>query len=266
MKEKRTYTRRGQSTVDLSLELDFRKKLQKEISAMVADIEKEAALVWAGKKVFDSEDFPKWFTIELMKRIRQKWYKTFDDLAKELSGLLVKRADARSQKQIMMKLKDYGFTFSYDPTAREKGIISALTAENVQAVKAIPMKLAARAQAAISEAYERGGDMAFLVKRLRRVEEESNVSAELTARDQMNRITQEMAIVNARAAGVRKARWIHVPGMYSSRRTHIAFDRKEFNLEEGLYDSEVGRNVKPGELKYCNCQFRIIAPGFDDED
>lgn len=264
-KEKRTYTKRGQSTVDLSLELEIRWRIQKEIQAMLADIEKEAAMIWSGKKAYDAQDFPKWFTVEMMKRIRQKWYKNFDQLAKDISKIMELHADARTKKQILMKLKEYGFTFESTPTEAQKRIISAFTQQNVAMIKSIPMYVAAQAQAAISTAYERGGDMHFLVNKLQKVGELSDVKAQLIARDQMNKIEQQMALSNAKAAGVRKGRWIHVPGLYSSRKTHIAFDHKEFNLDEGMYDSDVGRLVKPGELPYCNCQFQIIAPGFDGD-
>lgn len=264
--EKRTYRKRGQSSIDLSLELQVRRKLEALVKEMVADIEKEAALVWAGKKAYDTMEFPKWFTVELMKLIRQKWYKRFDELADELSEYMTEKADLRTQKQIMMKLREYGFTFDYNPTEDKKVIIRAFISQNAAAIRKIPMHVAAQAQAAIAEAYERGGDMHMLVNKLSNVEGVGIDRAELLARDQLNRITQQMAVFNAETVGVRKGRWIHVPGFFSSRKTHIEFDRKVFNLEEGLYDRAVKKLVRPGELPYCNCQFQIIAPGFEDEE
>ncbi len=39
---------------------------------------------------------------------------------------------------------------------------------------------------------------------------------------------------------------------------------KRFRLDEGLYDSAVGRKVLPGELVACNCTFRAVIPEFGD--
>ena len=37
--------------------------------------------------------------------------------------------------------------------------------------------------------------------------------------------------------GATKGRWIHVPGRYSSRITHVHMDGEVFDLNVGLYDS-----------------------------
>lgn len=258
-----TYKHKGISTVDLGLELQYRKALKQLAEEMTEDILREAAELWVGKTANDSMNFPKWFIVQMMKRIRAKWYNRFSLMEKELLPLLEERTDKRTQTQIERALAQYGFTFKFEPTGKQKLYARSFAIENAIATKTIPMSIAAQAQAVIFRAWEKGGDLKGLADNLERIGNYGRDKAELTARDQLSRLTQQMAMTNAKEAGVRKARWIHLPGLYSSRKTHIKFNGQIFNLDDGLFDSDVGRLVKPGELKYCACQFRIIPPGFD---
>lgn len=60
--------------------------------------------------------------------------------------------------------------------------------------------------------------------------------------------------------GFEQATWIHVPGEFTSRETHIKFNQEKFDLNVGLYDEDVHRNVFPGELWWCRCVMRGIIP------
>lgn len=262
------YKKRGRSTVNLGFEIEYRKKLKALVDGMIDDIKKrvrEAAKEHPlQSRRANDWTFPSWFIVEIMKAIRMEWYPLFDKLSKEVAPLMYDAADKRTQKQIVMKLKEYGFAISYHLTDEQKRALWKLTRDNMAVSKTIPQFIAGRAQAAIMSAYYRGGDLEGLTERLDTIGGLGRDKAALVARDQLNRVTQQMAIANAKAYGVTKGRWIHVPGLYSSRRTHVKFNGQTFNLDEGIYDPDVGMRVKPGELKYCNCVFEILAPGFED--
>lgn len=81
--------------------------------------------------------------------------------------------------------------------------------------------------------------------------------AKRVALDQSIKVSQGIQRGNAEALGIKHAVWVHVPGRYSSRETHIAMDGKRFDLSEGLYDPAVGQNVTPGLLPFCRCIFRL---------
>lgn len=81
--------------------------------------------------------------------------------------------------------------------------------------------------------------------------------AKRVALDQSIKVSQGIQRGNAEALGITHAVWVHVPGRYSSRETHIAMDGKRFDLSEGLYDPAVGQNVTPGLLPFCRCIFRL---------
>lgn len=259
-----TYRKRGQSQPDISFEIEMRRKIQKEVDEMMADIEKKAYALWTNDRANDEMNFPKWYIVQMMKEIRNAWYGRFQDLAREISPMMAYKADIRTQRQIIMKMRDYGFTIEHRPTDAQKLIARIFAMDTVALIKTIPQAVAEQAQEAVMHAWEQGYDMKELTDSLERIGNYGRDKAQLVARDQMNKITQKMAIANAQSVGVSKGRWIHVPGYKSSRKTHIAFDREIFDLQQGLYDTDVREWVKPGELPYCNCQFQIIAPGFDE--
>ena len=84
--------------------------------------------------------------------------------------------------------------------------------------------------------------------------------AKNVALDQTNKITTGIQIANDEDLGITEGVWVHVPGQYSSRHTHVAMNGKKFNLMEGLYDSDVKRNVQPSVLPYCRCTYRAVMP------
>lgn len=83
---------------------------------------------------------------------------------------------------------------------------------------------------------------------------------ETVCRDQVAKITTEVQKENAMAAGITEAIWVHVPGTYTSRESHVKMNGKKFNLSEGMYDDFEKRNVMPGELINCRCIFKIVIP------
>ncbi len=84
--------------------------------------------------------------------------------------------------------------------------------------------------------------------------------AKNVAIDQTNKITQGILRANDEDLGITQGIWIHVPGQYTSRETHIAFNGKIFDLDKGMYDRDVGSHVVPGELPYCRCIYRPVLP------
>ena len=84
--------------------------------------------------------------------------------------------------------------------------------------------------------------------------------AKRVALDQSNKLNQQIQRDNAADLGITKCIWMHVPGQFTQRKTHKAFDGKTFDTKIGLYDSDVGKNVLPGELPYCRCQARMVLP------
>ena len=254
----------GRSRPSIAYELEYRRALQKLLAEMQKDVQEQLEAYFSDT----ANDGALSLWVDIFKRLREKWYRRFEVRGREIAKWLADKTKKRTDAQILRKLKENGFTLTPHYTGEEKTLISQIIANNVAMIKSIPQSYLGEVQEAVSYSFKRGYDSERLYKRLKdiigRVNENSDNRAQLIARDQLQKATQQLAIVSAKEYGATKARWIHVPGKYSSRRTHIDMDGKVFDLNVGLYDSDVGRDVKPGELIYCQCQMSILLPGFDD--
>ena len=238
----------GRSRPSIAWELQYRRVLEELITKMQKAVEQEITQYYNNELAIDAAAV-RW--VQIMKALRLKWYREFDVKGRELAKWMV-------------------ITPSY--TTAQKQLISEIVAENVGMIQSIPQQYLRGIQKVTTGVFKRGGDRATLTKYLEKVlkcvvdKENKKIRhrAVLIARDQTNKATQQFAVANAQALGATKGRWIHVPGKYSSRKTHIEMNGKIFPLSDGLYDKDVHRNVKPGELIYCNCQFEVLMPGFDE--
>jgi uncharacterized protein with gpF-like domain len=249
----------GRSRPSIAYELKYRKTLQSLVAEMRADIQKVLE-EYQRKHVYDASSPLRM----IFSKLRDKWYIRFEKVGRVLAQWFAEATDKRTKKQISRKMKEVGWTLSPNYNSTDKTLILEIINNNIELIKTIPQQYLHNLQKVVTQAFIEGGNMGKITKVIEHIGTVANNRAALIARDQTNKATQQLAAVNAKAFGATKGRWIHVPGKYSSRRTHIAMDKKVFLLDEGLYDSSVGRNVKPGELIYCNCQFEVLLPGFDD--
>jgi uncharacterized protein with gpF-like domain len=255
----------GRSRPSIAWELQYRRALEELITKMQKDVENELKRYCDNEIVADAASV-RW--VQIMKALRLKWYREFDAKGRELAKWFTDKTNKRTMAQIQRKLKEVGMAITPSYTAAQKQLISEIVAENVGMIKSIPQQYLRGIQKVTAGAFKRGGDRAtltkYLEKVLKRVDDKTRHRAILIARDQTNKATQQLVTANAQALGATKGRWIHVPGKYSSRKTHVEMNGKVFPLLDGLYDKDVHRNVKPGELIYCNCQFEVLMPGFDE--
>lgn len=127
----------------------------------------------------------------------------------------------------------------------------AMVRENVELITHIGENDVTRITEVLTQGLQEGMDYDALRRELNSTNGFDGARAERVALDQINKINQQVQIMNAKSLGCTHARWKHVPGQYTSRKTHMAMDGKEFNLNEGLYDESVKYNVIPGQLPYC---------------
>lgn len=114
-----------------------------------------------------------------------------------------------------------------------------------------------RLRETIAEGLLNGQNIGDIENALRASKGFTEARVKRVALDQSIKINQGIQRANAEDLGIDTAIWVHVPGQYSSRPTHVAMDGKRFKLNEGLYDSNVGHNVLPGSEPFCRCIFRI---------
>ena len=140
------------------------------------------------------------------------------------------------------------------------GSMNEMVSNNVKLITRIGENDISRITEVLTTGLQEGLDYDKLRKELNETNGFDGARADRVALDQVNKINQQVQILNAQSIGCTHARWKHVPGQYTSRRTHMEMDGKEFNLNEGLYDKDVDKYVMQGELPFCRCIQRIVLP------
>ena len=252
----------------------YRREIKKLIRAMNQETRSEILSLYSDK-VNDGilRDLQ-----SVMKKLREKWKREFERRAKQMAEWLADKTQKRTRKDVQKQLKNMGFALTPNYTDAQKAEIAKFVEESVNLIKTIPMNYLNEVQDIVRDAVERGGDRAaiheaikdkfdhpLVNKRAGESDEDALKRAErradLIAKDQVQKATQDFARENAKAYGATKAEWIHIPGEKSSRITHIHMDSVIFDIDQGLYDEDVGRYVKPGELPYCMCSQNFLFPG-----
>ena len=239
----------------------YRREIRRLIKAMHKDVKRELGALYSVL----ASDAPLTLT-EIMARLRKRWYYIFEKRAREMAKWLADSVQKRTQKDVMNQLKKMGFALTPHYTGAEKKLIKDFVQESVSLIKTIPQTFLKEVQENVKKAFERGGDRAAIKEAIEDKIDHPLVHnaerrAELIAKDQTQKVTQDFARANAQAYGATKARWIHIPGEKTSRITHIQMDGEEFDINVGLYDPDVGENVLPGQLIYCMCTQEFLFPG-----
>lgn len=139
-------------------------------------------------------------------------------------------------------------------------VIPDLIQQNVGLITKIGQEDVERISAAMAEGVERGLDYGQIRATLRDTQGFDDARANRVCMDQVNKAHEQINMANARAVGVTEGVWVHVPGQYSSRATHIDMDGRTFPLGEGMMDPAVGHRVFPGSEPFCRCIFRMVIP------
>ena len=109
----------------------------------------------------------------------------------------------------------------------------------------------------------RGGDLATLSKSLHQNYGVSYRRAALIARTENAKAKGLMEATRRQELGISEAIWQHSHAGKVPRPTHVAMNEKRYTISKGMYDSNEGKFVFPGELIACRCTSRAIIPGLD---
>lgn len=143
---------------------------------------------------------------------------------------------------------------------RAKDRLSEMVRENVSLITQINADDVARISETILSGLQNGEDYNAIKETLASTQGFFDDRVERVCRDQMAKINTAVQNDNATELGIKEAIWVHIPGKYTSRESHLHMDGKRFSLSEGLFDPDVQRNVKPGELPNCRCIQRFVIP------
>lgn len=242
---------------------EYEKKLVAMVRAMSEDLSKAIKQTYAQNEPLIAQDasLPSVTLRILFNRKRKEWMEKINKDAKTFADWFVEseyKHFVRAQKSSLRSGGLNGLAVDFTTGNVTKDILRAIVNENVTLIRSIGEKYLNDVEGLVMRSVTRGGDIKTLAEDLAERYDITKRRAVFIARDQNQKATTSLAMANAKDAGIREAKWIHVPGRKSSRESHEKMNGKIFDLDKGLYDSEVKRWVTPGELPGCNCVFQLI--------
>jgi uncharacterized protein with gpF-like domain len=88
--------------------------------------------------------------------------------------------------------------------------------------------------------------------------------AALIAGDQNAKAKATIERTRRQEIGVTHAIWMHSAGGKVPRKTHVKMDGKAYLISAGMWDSDEGAYVLPGELINCRCTSKAVLPAVDN--
>jgi uncharacterized protein with gpF-like domain len=192
--------------------------------------------------------------------LMKKWNARFQKWALPIATKFCKDIWSRTKHNRIAALKDLGIAITLNPSRLSDERFQAIVYENVQLIQSIPSIYLDKVAGVVQRSISAGFDVGSLADELQNVYGVTERRAKMIANDQTSKATQALTMLTDKDLGFTHGVWIHVPGKYSSRPTHVVMQGKEFDLNVGLYDSEVDKDILPGELINCRCTYRPVIP------
>jgi len=187
--------------------------------------------------------------------------KRFDLASFDLASNFASRSVIATQTAMMSQLKNAGFTVAFKPTMKSMEAYKAVTAENVALIKSIPRKWHEQVEQKVWSAVRNGSDLSKLSVELRKAYGSTTKRAALIARDQNAKAKATIERVRQQELGITRGIWMHSHAGKEPRPTHVVMNGEQYNLNQGMYDSDEQAYVHPGELIYCRCSMRPVIEG-----
>lgn len=186
-------------------------------------------------------------------RLVEQWTAEFD--AERLARRFGESVDTWTQNQVKRSMP---FSVSFQQTPEMRTAVEAVIAENVGLIRSIPEQHLQAVQGLVMRSISEGRSLYDLKLELSRRYGITRKRAALIARDQNNKASGVMSIARTRSVGITKGIWKHSRGGAQPRKSHVAADGDEFDLDKGMYID--GEWIKPGQLINCRCYYKPVLP------
>lgn len=129
---------------------------------------------------------------------------------------------------------------------------------NVELIKSIHQQYHREVSQALYDSIINGKPTKSIVELLKQAGAKTKRRARLIARDQVHKIHENLHLQELKQVGVTKAKWIHLGGGKTDRKTHVTkapegLNGGIFDISKGIYDPAVNKYIKPAELPFCRC-------------
>ncbi len=240
------------------------KRMNKELLAEIPKAYARRDDEFLSEEIAQDESAAVWLR-KYVNRFFSRWQKRFDKMAEARAKWFTEQTEKASTKQIKAMLKESGIAIEFRTTKYVNNILQASMAENVDLIKSIPAQEHDKVLGIVSRGIQAGNDQMFIKEELQKQFGVPEKRARLIARDQSLKAMQSVARARASEAGIKIGVWKHRSGSKVPRKSHLAMNGKEFEIEKGMFDPDpkVQRYIHCGELISCRCSFSPVLSSFD---
>ena len=203
-------------------------------------------------------------------RLLHKYTALFTQQAGGIVDTMIGATVADSEKATNRSLKDVGKSLTIAPTDELKQMVDASSQEAAGLIKRVPVDYLPQVQGDVMRSITTGNGLADLIPALQERDVKVKNWAVNVAKDQTNKVFNNVNKVRAQSSGAKEFEWIHSGGSNKPRKLHI--DRAPGGLNGGIFrfddppiiDENTGERGMPGQLPFCGCTFRPIFR-FDED-
>lgn len=197
---------------------------------------------------------------DVIKRLRRRWLRRFDEGALDLAKYFAKAALRRTDEELRKILKKAGISVEFRVSREVQSALRAIVNENVSLIRSIPEQFLTQVEGSVMRSVLAGRDLRTLTDEIQHQHGVTRRRAELISIQQNNSATSAIQRLQYIELGIDRAIWRHSHAGITPRPTHLANDGKEYDVREGWFDPAVGRYIRTGELINCHCFSQPILP------
>lgn len=195
-----------------------------------------------------------------LNKLKERWQNHFDGMAKTVAESFLRNQFKGTDIAMREALKAAGWSVEFTMTPAMRDAFQASLAENVGLIRSIPARYFEKLEGIVMRSYASGRDLHTMVKDLKALYPKATDRAVLIARDQSNKANSIVQRARQKELGIVEAIWLHSHAGKEPRPTHVAMNGKRYDVDKGMWDSNVQEWILPGQLINCRCISRSVLP------
>ena len=200
----------------------------------------------------------------VMAKTARTWVSKFDQMSADIAKKFAQHARKYVDTSNAAAFRRAGFTVQFKLSEGVRDAYQAVIAQNVGLIRNLPRTYYAGIEGEVWEAVAKGYDLHQLNVALRERYHMSLRRAALISKDQASKARSIIGRARHDELGITQGIWQHSHAVRHPRPSHLRFDGSLFDLKKGAYLDGVW--TWPGVEINCQCTYRPVIPGFNDEE
>ena len=197
----------------------------------------------------------------LRKSLEVSFYTLLKKIDEKKEGSVIKNLLSQFSPEVLNDKQKFVKAFSLKNklfSQVNNEIKKTMIMNNVELIKSIHQQYHREISQSIYDSVINGRPQKQLIEMIKNSGAKTARRARLIAIDQVNKTHSVLYRQELKENGIKKAKWVHIGGGKTDRRTHITKAPKGlngaiFDLTKGIYDPTVKKMIFPAELPFCRC-------------